>query len=156
MNKISEGVVQGILIAAIGFSAATVWTAFRDSTNELQIAKKQIENQIETNTFLESFNEEQKKTNKSLLELIKNQKSEILSLSESIIHLDMKLKEASNIENIKMDKTIEKKVNEITKNVEKSEEIEAQVHQHHKQQQVYQGKFQQQQIQQQQQQQAWY
>ena len=34
VNKIAEGVVQGILIAAIGFSAATVWATFDKSTND--------------------------------------------------------------------------------------------------------------------------
>ena len=131
-NKISEGVVQGIFIAAIGFSAATVWKSFENSTNDLKTAKKQLDAQV-----------------------IEKQSNEIKRLASIIGGLKLVTDELSKKASIKPKPELKDKLSEVENSLSERTEIGAAIQQQQYSQQQQQIQIQQQQVQQQQIQQEW-
>ncbi len=155
-NKISEGVVQGILIAAIGFSAATVWNLFQSSTEDLRIAKSQLSAQIERNQQLIEFNKNQRKINQDLLEISKRQSLDIEKLTTTILSLKETLGKVTAQSSVKLDESVSQKLSEIKSSSEWHNNKSVSVLEQQQQQQVIYGQMQQQQEQQQQIQKSWY
>lgn len=83
-QKISEGVIQGILIAAIGFSAATVWKSFETSTNNLNTARLQLSDQVTSNEQMTQIIESQETTIQALQQLVDKQSSDIKKLTTAV------------------------------------------------------------------------
>ncbi|WNO09974.1 hypothetical protein [Teredinibacter sp. KSP-S5-2] len=155
-NKVAEGVVQGILIAAIGFSTATVWKAFQSSTEDLRIAKSQLNSQVQRNQQLIDFNKNQKEVNAELLSITNQQSEDLKKLAETIVSLNATVQKLSTQLKVKVDKTVSEKLVEVEKSVESRKATSASVQQQQQQQQLIYGQMQQQQQQQQQIQQKWH
>ena len=155
-NKISEGVVQGILIAAIGFSAATVWNLFQSSTDDLRIAKSQLSAQIERNQQLIEFNQNQRKINQDLLEISKRQSQDIEKLTTTIVSLKETLSKLTTQSSFKVDESVSERLSELRSSSEWHNNKSVSLQEQQQQQQVIYGEMQQQQQQQQQVQKSWY
>lgn len=154
-NKVAESVVQGILIAAICFCAATVWNAFQTSTDDLRIAKGQLNAQMQRNQQLIEFNRNQKQMNQELLNITDQQSEDLRKLTKTLMSLYATVQKLTEKSQIKADSSVTGTLSEIEKAVDARKSISDSVQQQQQQQHLIYGQMQQQQQQQQQVQQSW-
>lgn len=117
LKQVSEGVVQGIFISAIGFAAATVWTNFQTSTKNLGLAKKQLDAQIIRNQQLIDFNNKQLKINQQNADVIDRQSQDIQRLNRMIAELQKENKDIAKKVSYQSQTDLSKELEAVTKSL---------------------------------------